>query len=346
MTPIVTETLYRKYRPQSFKEVIGQSQVVETLSQQIKSGSIAHAYLFSGGRGTGKTSIARIFAHELGTEETDLYEIDAASNRGINEIRELRDGVANLPFKSSYKVYLIDEVHMLTKEAFNALLKTLEEPPSHVIFILATTEKQKVLPTILSRCQVYDFQLATQEHLIKLIVRVAQSEDREIEEALLPHLARLGHGSFRDTLTHLQQIFARVTEKHITQENLTLESLNTHDDLENQLLQALSNKNQEAVFESYHALLSQSVDPTQLIHSLLDKIRMVLLLRNSQAYTTDASTTLTTEEREFFSNLPGLTSHTLRDLLGVSELVHRSARPQECLEIFLHEQFLPTAPST
>ena len=126
MNQIVTETLYRKYRPQSFEDVIGQQEVVATLQKQIQSGSIAHAYLFSGGRGTGKTSIARIFARQLGTDETDIYEIDAASNRGINEIRLLRDGVSNLPFASQYKVYIIDEVHMLTKEAFNALLKTLE----------------------------------------------------------------------------------------------------------------------------------------------------------------------------------------------------------------------------
>ncbi|MDO8619932.1 MAG: AAA family ATPase, partial [bacterium] len=136
--------LYRKYRPQSFKEVLGQEHVVEALEGAIKLGRVAHAYLFCGSRGTGKTSVARILANALGTSESDLYEIDAASNRGIDDIRLLREGVSSVPFESKYKIYIVDEVHMLTKEAFNALLKTLEEPPAHVIFILATTELEKV----------------------------------------------------------------------------------------------------------------------------------------------------------------------------------------------------------
>ena len=143
--------LYRKYRPSNFKEVLGQDHIVKTLGGAINLGNISHAYLFAGTRGTGKTSIARIFANEIKTTENDLYEIDAASNRGIDDIRELRDSVNVLPFESPYKVYIIDEVHMLTKEAFNALLKTLEEPPKHVIFILATTEIEKLPDTIFSR---------------------------------------------------------------------------------------------------------------------------------------------------------------------------------------------------
>jgi DNA polymerase III subunit gamma/tau len=131
--------LYRKYRPKSFKDVLGQEHITDALSNAIKLGNISHAYLFTGTRGTGKTSVARIFASEIGTSANDLYEIDAASNRGIDDIRELRESVNSMPFDSTYKVYIIDEVHMLTKEAFNALLKTLEEPPRHVIFILATT---------------------------------------------------------------------------------------------------------------------------------------------------------------------------------------------------------------
>ena len=135
----MSEVLYRKYRPERFEDVLGQDHIVEVLRESIKNSSIAHAYLFSGGRGTGKTTLARIVAKEVGCTENDLYEIDAASNRGIDDIRELRDAVSTLPFESPYKVYIIDEVHMLTKEAFNALLKTLEEPPAHALFILATT---------------------------------------------------------------------------------------------------------------------------------------------------------------------------------------------------------------
>src|SRR6266436_4362104 len=147
------QTLYRAYRPQDFSEVRGQEHIVKALEAAIKSKKISHAYLFSGGRGTGKTSVARILARELGVTDKDLYEMDAASNRGIDDIRELREGVYAMPFESPYKFYIIDEAHMLTKEAWNALLKTLEEPPAHVIFILATTDIDKVPDTIVSRCQ-------------------------------------------------------------------------------------------------------------------------------------------------------------------------------------------------
>ena len=338
MNQIVTETLYRKYRPQSFSDVIGQSEVVETLEKQISSGAIAHAYLFSGGRGTGKTSIARIFARELGTDETDIYEIDAASNRGINEIRELRDGVSNLPFSSQYKVYIIDEVHMLTKEAFNALLKTLEEPPQHVIFILATTEKHKVLDTILSRCQVYDFKLAIRDSLIELINHVAKEEKRSIDDESAQFVANLGNGSFRDTLSHLQKIFA-VTDKKITIDQVEQIAGQSNNDLENQLLQAISDKDQESVFATYQSLVEAKADTRQLIESLLDKIRSVLMLRYSKDYQASAGDTMTQEQLDLFTNLSGITSHTLRELLNVYELSLKSSRPGDCFEVFLFEQF-------
>src|SRR6185437_9131162 len=150
-------SLYRKYRPGSFEEVRGQSQVVSVLEAAVANKKIAHAYLFAGGRGTGKTSMARILARALDTAEEDIYEMDAASNRGIDEIRELRDGVSTLPFNSRYKFYIIDEAHALTKDAWGAFLKTLEEPPAHAIFVLATTELERVPDTIVSRCQVFRF---------------------------------------------------------------------------------------------------------------------------------------------------------------------------------------------
>ena len=338
MSKITTKTLYRKYRPQSFAEVIGQSKIVSALQHQVESGTIAHAYLFSGGRGTGKTSIARIMARELGTNDTDLYEIDAASNRGINEIRELRDGVTNLPFESPYKVYIIDEVHMLTKEAFNALLKTLEEPPSHVVFILATTEKHKVLETILSRCQVYDFSLATQDDLVELITQVASGEGRTLDQESARYIARLGNGSFRDTLSHLQKVFA-TPEKDITISQVQNSSTKSLGTLENDLLQALSQKDQDQVFVAYQTILEQNIDITQLVESLLDTIRVVLMLRNSKKYLPYAQNTMPPETIDLLSNLPGITSHTLRDMLGVYELIHQSGRNKEALEIFLHQQF-------
>src|SRR3990167_1443531 len=176
------QVLYRKYRPVSFGEVLGQEMVVASLQDTISTSRISHAYLFAGSRGTGKTSVARIFAREIGTSENDTIEIDAASNRGIDDVRALREGVSALPFDSKYKVYIIDEVHMLTKEAFNALLKTLEEPPRHVIFILATTESHKIPETILSRCQVFAFHTPSDEEVREVISRVAKSEKLHLDK--------------------------------------------------------------------------------------------------------------------------------------------------------------------
>ena len=169
--------LYRKYRPQSFKDVLGQENIVKVLEGSVALGNISHAYLFAGSRGTGKTSIARIFAKAIGCSDNDLYEIDAASNRGIDDIRELREAVNTLPFESTYKVYIIDEAHMLTKEAFNALLKTLEEPPKHAVFILATTEIDKLPETIVSRCQVFTFKKPSQKILKELVLNLAKKKD-------------------------------------------------------------------------------------------------------------------------------------------------------------------------
>src|ERR1035437_7114471 len=149
--------LYRKYRPESFDEVLGQDHIVKAITGSLKAGKVAHAYLLCGPRGTGKTSIAQIIARELGSSVNDIYEMDAASNRGIDDIREIRENVRTLPFDSKYKIYILDEVHMFTKEAWNALLKTIEEPPEHVIFILATTEIEKIPETIISRCQSFIF---------------------------------------------------------------------------------------------------------------------------------------------------------------------------------------------
>ncbi len=174
--------LYRKYRPQNFEQVIGQSHVVSLMEEAVKNGHPSHAYLFTGGRGLGKTTVARIFAKELGTAPVDIYEIDAASNRGIDDIRDLREEVRTFPMESKYKVYIIDEVHMLTKDAFNALLKTLEEPPAHAIFILATTEFDKVIETIRSRCTILHFRQPDNITLEKYISDIAKNEGVQITD--------------------------------------------------------------------------------------------------------------------------------------------------------------------
>ena len=201
-----SRSLYRKYRPQTFAEVRGQEQVVEVLSAALSQGVTTHAYLFTGSRGTGKTSVARIFARELGCEPEDLYEIDGASNRGIDEIRALKESVQTRPFRGAVKVYVIDEVHMLTKDAFNALLKTLEEPPEFVTFILATTEVHKIPETILSRCQVFTFKKPNEHILREALLDVAKKEKIKLADDAATLLAFLAGGSFRDAYVTLEQI--------------------------------------------------------------------------------------------------------------------------------------------
>jgi len=211
--------LYRKYRPQTFGEVVGQEHVVKTLTNSIKGNNISHAYLFSGPRGSGKTTIARIFAKAISCEHADgfepcnkcsscleitsqrsidLVEIDAASHRGIDDVRELREGIKFAPVKSKYKIFIIDECHQLSKDASNALLKTLEEPPAHAIFILATTESHKMLPTILSRCQKFDFKRLQTPEIIQKLQFIAKKEGIKFEDSALSLIALNSRGSFRD----------------------------------------------------------------------------------------------------------------------------------------------------
>ncbi|MDE1967235.1 MAG: DNA polymerase III subunit gamma/tau, partial [Patescibacteria group bacterium] len=207
--------LYRTYRPAKWDEVVGQDHVVSALKDAIGNDRVAHAYLFSGSRGTGKTSVARILAKAVKTADEDIYEIDAASNRGIDDIRQLREHVSVLPFSSPFKVYIIDEVHMLSKDAWNALLKTLEEPPKHVIFILATTELDKVPDTIISRCQTFAFKKPAREIIRKEIMRVAKKEGLELDSGAADLIALLGDGSFRDALGTLEKVIAASSGKKV-----------------------------------------------------------------------------------------------------------------------------------
>lgn len=207
------KALYRKYRSKSLDEIVGQEHITKTLQNAIKSGKISHAYLFTGPRGVGKTSIARILAHEVNgipyTDDSmhlDIIEIDAASNRRIDDIRDLREKVNLAPVQAKYKVYIIDEVHMLTQESFNALLKTLEEPPEHVIFILATTEANKLPATIVSRTQRHTFRAVPKEKVVEHLSTIAKNEAIEIDAAALELLAEHGEGSFRDSISLLDQI--------------------------------------------------------------------------------------------------------------------------------------------
>ncbi|HSX18096.1 MAG TPA: DNA polymerase III subunit gamma/tau [Candidatus Saccharimonadales bacterium] len=282
------QALYRKYRPRSFSEAIGQEAVTKTLSEAIKTGRISHAYLFAGPRGVGKTSIARILAHEVNklpyqhdNIHLDIIEIDAASNRRIDEIRDLREKVHIAPTSAKYKVYIIDEVHMLTKEAFNALLKTLEEPPAHCIFILATTEAHKLPETIVSRTQRFNFKpigpQATRKHLEK----IAGSEKVDIDTNALALLAEYGDGSLRDIIGLLDQLSS--TSKKITEEDVrNLLGIPPKQAID-QLAEHILNGEAHKALQNLDGLKEQGMNSVTVAKSLAQYLRQKLLDQNLSA---------------------------------------------------------------
>ncbi len=279
---INNQVLYRKYRPADWNEVVGQEHIVSVLTQSIANNSFAHAYLFMGSRGTGKTSVARIFAKSLGTTPEDIIEIDAASNRGIDDIRALRQAVGSFPFSSPFKVYIIDEVHMLTKESFNALLKTLEEPPAHVIFILATTELDKVPETILSRCQVFSFRKPTEKILTAMVEDIAGREKVKIDAEAAALIGFLGDGSFRDTYGLLQKSVSASTDRTITRE--LVEKVTGAPSLKviYELYDALINKDMASAYMILAKSNEHHTDMMLLAQLLLDTMRMSLMYRYAQ----------------------------------------------------------------
>ncbi len=332
-------TLYRKYRPQSFADVIGQESVVKALEGAIKGDSVAHAYLFSGSRGTGKTSIARIFAREIGASNNDTYEIDAASNRGVDDIRALRDAVHTLPFDSKYKVYIIDEVHMLTKEAFNALLKTLEEPPKHVIFILATTEEEKLPETIISRCQSFRFKKPSHATLQKLVEDIAKKEGYKLEPASSDLVALLGDGSFRDTLGTLQKVITSSADKKITPEEveqvLGAPSSRVVNDFIVAIVERDFAKGAQAVAQA-----SEVGDMKIFLDLVVRKVRFVLLLRFAPAIKDEVRGNCSEEDFTFLEKLAKeagktLASKELMSLLSAYTDLRTASIPTLPLELAL-----------
>lgn len=311
-------TLYRAYRPQQFSEVHGQEQVTDTLRAAIKNKKIAHAYLFSGGRGTGKTTVARILARELGVTDKDLYEIDAASNTGVDNIRELREGVHMVPFESPYKFYIIDEAHMLSKSAWNALLKTIEEPPAHAIFVLATTERDKVPDTIQSRCEIYTFKQPTRELLTQIVTTVAKQEGYTLERAAAELIALLAEGSFRDSLSILQKVLSVSSDTTISIAEVEAVSGAPRAEIVRTILSALAKKEAAPALSAIKSAVEGNIDIRTLTRLLIHRMRVVLLLRFAPELAESFSKELSEADLALtleLSKVPTVHSETLKILL-------------------------------
>lgn len=332
--------LYRKYRPAKFAEVIGQDQVVRVLSGALKLGNIAHAYLLAGSRGTGKTSVARILAQELETAPEDLYEIDGASNRGIDEIRALREAVGTMPFRSPRKVYIIDEVHMLTRDAFNALLKTLEEPPTHVVFILATTELNRVPETIISRCQTFAFTKPSEADIRALLGRIAKSEKFKLETEASELIALIAEGSFRDAVGLLQQAISASQDNKITLTEAELVTGAPAAKLVRTLAQAIIKLDIAAALGVVEQAVSNNHDIRVLIRLVLRQIRLALLINLDEDNQSKWLAGLSEEEAKFIKELGQKESvkrlpEILRVLLTAHEEVGKSVVSSLPLELAL-----------
>ena len=296
---------YRKYRPKTFAQFVGQEKIVKTITNAITNNMVSHAYLFSGPRGTGKTTLARLIAKSVNCQNRkegeyepcnkciscleinegraiDLIEIDAASHRGIDDIRELKEGIRFIPTKSKYKVFIIDEAHQLTKEASNALLKILEEPPSHAIFILATTEVHKMIPTIISRCQRFNFKKLTIEEIVGKLKDISQLEKIKIEEPALKLIAQASDGSLRDGESILDQIsifYGR--EEEITTEKVRELLGDIESEKISQFVELLLERKGKEAVAFLNNVLREGTDLRVFLRSLLNYTRALLILKTT-----------------------------------------------------------------
>lgn len=332
--------LYRKYRPQAFGEVVGQEHVVKTLTNSIIGSNVSHAYLFSGPRGSGKTTIARLFAKAVNCENRssyepcnkcsscleimenrsiDLVEIDAASHRGIDDIRELREGIKFAPVKSKYKIFIIDECHQLSKDAANALLKTLEEPPSHAIFLLATTEAHKMISTIVSRCQKFDFRKLKTPEIIKKLEFISKKEGLQFENSALSLIALNARGSFRDAESLLDQCmsFAGGGEIVKTQDIKELLGVVEVGQIA-EFMDFLVKKDTKGAILSLGTMSDEGVDLQEFVKTLIFYLRQALLFKINSDLVNSQNTGMSAEELEELKTQAGLLNQ--KDIQNMLEL--------------------------
>ena len=336
--------LYRTYRPARFAEVLGQDHITKVLEAAVKQKKVAHAYLFAGGRGTGKTSMARILAHALGTRDEDVYEIDAASNRQVDDARTLREGVSTLPFSSTYKFYILDEVHMFTKDAFNTLLKTLEEPPEHAILVLATTELEKVPETVQSRCQIFHFKKPSHEVLKTLALDIAKKEGTRLAPAGAELIAMMGEGSFRDTLGILQKVLTVSPDATLTEDEVAAVVGAPPSKLVGAFLQALAEKDIAAAVGAFHTALRQGAEPRVFVLVAVARVRAVLLARFAPKMEKELEYQFGEDDMVLIKKLAGasgaaINSAVLAELLTALVETPRAPLPALPLELALYRLF-------